>query len=305
MSVIPKIPERLWVQLIRFPGNYTSLLLGPKEFFNSVREQSISRKSDVTIAAFSFAFICFSVGAAVGKYLNLSGGPQLFDIEVIVFVLFIWCITAVVLHPLLKVFKATGTAVQTMTVVLFTSAGLHIIWIPIFGVVSNVVSETRVVLTYDYAISYSLASSRDWTDYIEPAYQTAKEIAQHLQPNHTESYILTDEPQKEGTVLPPAEVPTAPAYPGTQSVGSRIALASSDLPPPAREERAALGPTGTPILAAALAAYLVSHIIYLGIGFSEVHGRSAVYWVSLAFLVPIGILLLTVVLLVIFLLFAP
>ncbi|MGZ2259993.1 hypothetical protein ACVC7O_22065 (plasmid) [Roseobacter sp. A03A-229] len=269
-----------------------------------MKEQSVSRNNDVIVAAYSFAFICLSVGAAVGGYLNLAGRPQLFDIQAIIFVLFVWCVTAVALHPFLKLFKATGTAVQTMVVVLFTSAGLHIVWIPIFAMVSNVVTETRVVLTYDYAVSYSIASRGRWGDSAEPTLRTAEEIARYLVPNYSESYVPENEPHKDGTVLPPIGTPKPPFIPMAQRGLDRIPLASSDLPPPDRSEQAGLGAHSTPLLAAVLAVYLVSHIIYLGIGFSEVHGRSAVYWVSLAFLVPIGILLLTVVLLVIFLLFA-
>lgn len=297
MDVLPKFPERLWEQIVLFPENYLNLLLHPKAFFSSLREKSAQGDRDIIISVFSFAFISLSIGTAVGGYLEISGRPQLFDVQAIMFVLFVWCITAVILHPFLKLFRASGVALQTMIVVLFSSAALHIVWIPVFGLVSKIVTETRVVLTYDYAISYSLASKRNWE--VEGMYSPG-DVAELLVPQYSESYIVQREPEKEGTVLQPAEKPSSREDFPARTYSERVAIASSTLPVPNRIEEAVLGPHSTPFLASILALYLLSHIFYMGIGFSELHGRSPTYWISLAILSPLAIVIFMIVGLAVF-----
>lgn len=274
LSVIDKLRE----YLVRFPDNYYNLIFSPKAFFISIKELPQAKNQELITNIFLFAIICLLIGASVGGYMNLSGGPQLFDFEAIIFVLFLWFATAIILHPFLLVFGATGDVSKTLAVVILATSGLHIIWIPIFSLVSNIITETRVVLTYNYAISYSIASKdgegrgRMWGE--------GGSLAYDLIANYTESYVAEQEPEKEGSILPPAN---------SEVARERVPIAISQYPKPERYEEAIVGPHSTPLLRTILATYVFSHIYYFGVGFSQVHGKSKLYWILLAFIIPVSL----------------
>ena len=148
-----------------------------------------------------------------------------------------------------------------------------------------------MVLTYDYAISYSIASKRNWADYEAAMVDGAGDLMGRWEADFSESYIVEREPEKEGTVLLPAEKPAdANDYLRTAE-DNRVPLGAAGVPAPARAEEAVLGPHSTPLLASILAFYLSSHIYYFGAGFSQVDGRSRQYWISLALVVPLAMAL--------------
>lgn len=292
-----KTVEKLLSEVLRFPVLFVELVTAPTSFFAELQNLGEERQQALLRAAFSFAVVSVTIGAAVGGYLELASGPQIFDLQAIITVFFMWFVAALILHPFLKLFRAKGTVFQTVAVFVFVASALHIIWVPVFAIISHFVSETRVVLTYDYVVSFSVGSSgRDSGEYIDQAHRIR---------DFTESYILEREPDKDGTVLLPVEEPLnndrlTDGLNLDDVAGTRVAAEQSPFALPNRQEEAVLGPHSTPLLQAVLFLYLTTHFYYLAKGFSAVHGRSWAYWFALAYIGPaVGLVVLMLLVLLV------
>ncbi|MEX0350943.1 MAG: hypothetical protein AB3N15_16085 [Paracoccaceae bacterium] len=275
-----KLFDRLSAELLRFPERFADLLARPSHFFAEIAAVSEEHRRDLLKTAFVFALIAVVIGTGVGGFLQLEGTPQILGVGPIVAVLFLWFLVGLGLHPALRLFGANGTWTKTVAVFLFTVSALHILWVPVLGILSLLLSETRVVLTYEYAISFGASRGSS----IEGLGSIAR---------HTESFILEREPDKAGTVLPPASSDVTP-YQATLT--PRIPADASPYPPPTEARGPVLSAENWHILTAVLIAYITSHFYYLSRGFALVHGRAWGYWFLLAWVVPIAILMTIVIL---------
>jgi hypothetical protein len=140
------------------------------------------------------------IGTSVSAYFEVSGSPPAFDIGTAITVLVVWFLVANVLHPFIRLSGGRGDIYKTVAVFIFVISSLHVIWIPIFAIFTKIATETKVTLTYDYVVFFSLAGPRElgwghsWLEH-----GNFPQIVE----KYTETYILEREPEKEGTILLP------------------------------------------------------------------------------------------------------
>jgi hypothetical protein len=272
-----KLISGLKDEIERFPVMFVSVISGPFEFFSEIARLKSDANNRLIKVAVVFGAICIVIGTAVGGYFELEKVPEMFSAASLITVLLLWFGLGLVAHPFIRLFGGRGHVYQTIAVFLFVISALHIVWLPLFAIVAKNFAETRVVLTYDYAISFAALERNSPMS----SYGMDVPVAQF-----TETYFPSREPEKEGTVLPPAEAASdAPLW---RDEPNRISIEESTFPAPAREEVVEIGEPYKAALLALFVGYVSSHFFYLAKGVSAVHGRSWQYWLFLAYALPLG-----------------
>jgi hypothetical protein len=129
-----------------------------------------------------YTTVSIIIGLCLAEFMHLPGEARSITPNNIVSIIFVWILFALVLHPLLKLFKGKGTVVSTIAVFLLVVSTLQVVFVPSAKIMSLFITKTEVILTYDYAI-YGGGLERRL--------------------GNVESYLLENEPEKEGTVLVP------------------------------------------------------------------------------------------------------
>lgn len=238
--------------------------------------------------AFVYSLISISIGVFLATFLKLSNTPSAQNIGTLVAVLFIWILFSILLHPLLRLFKGRGKLKETIVVFLLIVSTIHLIWIPIISVTSNVLTQTRVYLTYDYIISFSSAG---WSRYKEI------DLMYGVAPNYVESYIKGNESGKEGTILAPLDTTGITDQEKLLNDAkfslsrSRIQADSTKMSLPKLSEKVELKSGAYKWISLISLIYYLSNSFYLALGLSIPHKLSTRKLFGLAILGPIAVTL--------------
>jgi hypothetical protein len=219
------------------------------------------------IKAIVFTSVSLTLGLAVAEFLHLPGAKVYAAPSTILAVISVWFVGALVLAGLMRLFSIPINAIRAGITFLFISSALHVVWILIVSLCSSVVTDTRVRLTYDYAVLFGEGMPR----------LDRKE----------EEYVAEEEPEKEGTVLTEA-VPGQ--FTGSET-GKRIRAEQSRLPLPKREVTKTANAVGWYLCIG----YYVIASWFLSKGFAAITSVSAMRLYVFALVVPATVGVIAVV----------
>ena len=267
------IASSISTTLTQYLENFIAILTNPRTTIRrllipgqngELRIIEPNRERKVIQDALFYTAISIVIGLSFAKFMKLPGDPPAVEMQTVIAVIFVWIFTALLLHPFLKLFKGQGKIAETMVVFLYVISTTHLVFIPITAFLGHLSTETEVTLTYDYVIYYG-RSEGAWFD---------KRI-----PEYVETYIKEKEPAKEGTVLLPSD---------SSTLGQRVPIAQSTLPPPKREEvRQVKWPLDWVFMLSI--GYYLTNVGYLAQGLSVVHRLSRVKLITLAIVGPLSV----------------
>jgi hypothetical protein len=211
-------------------------------------------------------------------------------------------LSAVILHPILKIFHAKGQLLDTVVVFLLIISTLHVIFIPILAILGRVVTDTQVALTYEYVVYFGVSSKEgiwrrvDISRLLE--LESDPNWRSYFTGSHVETFIKKKEPQRDRTVLPPA--PDINSYRSPQEIpqnpATRERVDPTDLSakPPTRSEIPVLREGAQTFLLIFWIFYYLVNSTYLAAGLSVPHQRNLYYLFFLAAIGPViaGVVLL-------------
>jgi hypothetical protein len=200
------------------------------QFASTVTRRKRTQNALIYAASSILLGICFA------RFIGLPNSPSEVNPQTAVGVLVVWILSAGVLHPILKLFRAKGVLQDTVVVFLLVISTLHLLFIPILAVASRMLTDTKVTLSYDYVI------------YFGPPRGVRGESAKALTENwrkrligeHTESFIKEKESGRDKTILPPAQdlssYDNAAAVPLSPESRTRVSPSTLNLQLPTRSE---------------------------------------------------------------------
>jgi hypothetical protein len=217
----------------------------------------------------------------------------LFGLRSLLGAFLVWLFISIAIHPFLKLVKGKGKLRETAFVFLYCASALHLLWIPIFSVFGKLSSNTEVVLTYPYLITYGYG---DWHDiYLDEPFSN--------QSWNKEQYIKEEDPDKETSALIPVSQETGYASPSDWHKDhphepalstTRVPLSNLNSPPPTRVEFGVIRDAHSFIrlFVLLMTAYYLTHFFYLAKGLAIAHNKRVVSLFSLAIAGPIGLCIL-------------
>ena len=295
---IKKNAESIADLLVSFFEQFLYLLINPKVTIQKLFSAQTTSRGRLRVAIV-FSISSILVGIAFARFVGLSGSPTAVSPEAAIGVLLVWVFSALILHPLLKLFKTKGLLQDTIVVFLIVISSLHLVFIPIISVASHLLTDTKVTLTYDYVVYFGinddsrkgklrgdvgrlLEKSFDW----QSRYKGRK----------TETYIKENDRKKDVTVLPPAselksykdssEIPTS-----TDGI-KRVDANNNLYDKPKRTEEPVLASGVSTILIGILLGYYLINAGYLSVGLSVPHKKNQYFLFSLAVFGPIILIVL-------------
>jgi len=293
---IRKNAESIADLFVSFFEQFVQVLTKPKTAIEKIFTSEItSRKRLQTATVFSVSSIL--IGIAFARFVGLPGSPAEVSPETAIAVLLVWVFSAVLLHPLLKLFKAKGVLQDTIVVFLLVISSLHLVFIPIISIASHLLTDTKVTLTYDYVVYFGAkAEGRRGTWNHLPGdagriLEKSVDWRARLKGEYTETFIKENEPERNQSILPPApelanfhnfsEVPTSPE--SIKRVGTTDGLHEQ----PKRTEQPLLSGGVHGILLGIWVAYYLINSGYLAIGLSVPHRQNSYFLFSMALIGPV------------------
>jgi hypothetical protein len=180
----------------------------------------------------------------------------------------------------MKIFGGGGNLAGTATAVVYATATVQLLFIPIVGCVSYFTTNTQVTMTYPYIISYGYGGDDGPIGWFDVSSRIFK---------YRESYIREKEPQREQTVLipieklePPSEIGGLPDYPPQQ----RISADNSPYEKPLKSLKATIRPGFENLWLAIEATDFCTMYFYFAATLSAVHKKNPILLFSLAVIVP-------------------
>jgi hypothetical protein len=239
--------------------------------------------------ALAYTAVTILLGAALARFVGLKNSPTEISPQTALAVLLIWVMAGLLLHPFLRLIGAKSDIQATVTAALYVVATLHIPFVLILGILSRTITDTRVVLTYEYAVYFAVrlgsgGSIGNWRE--------------NLQEFRSESFLKERNPAKDRTILPPApprdsfrdftEVPRGPEQ------RTRVPLGSGGLQAPHRTESPEVRTEYGLLLWMLWCAYYIVTAIYLATGLAVAHRMSALFLLGAALLTPLFVIAGTV-----------
>lgn len=282
-----KITSELGDLFTNYFNVFISILTSPKNAILSLltadneRDKENSDNSKIK-KTFIYTLISIGIGVAMGSLMGLPHTPNSTNFSTLIAVLFIWILIALILHPLLILFNGKGKIKETIAVFLFIVSTTHIIWIPAIAIISNVIVQTRVYLTYDYVISFGSSRGDEWGG--------------RAIPNYVESYIKGKSPEKENTILPPIDSTKLLKNNSQNSIErQRVLIDSTKIKPPKRTEKIELKEDSYGWLFLVSFLYYLSNCIYLAWGLSIPHQISSKKLFILSIVGPITVIIFMII----------
>lgn len=291
---IRKAADSIGELLAAYIDRFVAILSRPRPAFRGLVEETETAESHRFRNAVAYAATSILLGLCLARFVELPESPKEVDPRTAIAVLLVWVLSALVLHPCLKVFRAKGTIAGTLVVFLYSVSTLHLLFIPALALIGHIVTETQVVLTYNYVVYFGAPTRGEYgwgsdTGVAEYAYRDWGDVTR-LREIRTESYVKEREPNKEGTILPPApskessraaaDVPTSP------NDRPRVALSASTLDPPKRTETLIIGERYGSLLLGFWMLYYLVNSAYLAIGLGTAHRMNRIFLFGLAVFGP-------------------
>jgi hypothetical protein len=305
---IRKVVDSTGDLLAAYINRFVAILSKPKatfaELFSNVEVEPSHRFRN----ALAFAATSILLGLCLARFVELPNSPQEIDPQTTIAVLLVWIFSAIALHPCLKLFRAKRTLEATLVAFLYTISAVHLLFIPALAVIGHFVTETRVALNYHYVVYFGLPGKERLSNYGGSVGKILgdRELIASLREISSESYIKEREPQKEGTILPPAppkeSLRTLADVPKSPDARTRVSVAQSNLPPPHRTETKIVGKGYTSVLLLVWLCYYLVNSAYLAIGLGAAHQMNSLLLFGLAIVGP-PVLVVTVVTMAIFLIY--
>ena len=281
---------------VSFFENFILILTKPKSTVKNIFSSEIkSRKRLQTAIVFSASSIL--IGICFARFVGLPGSPTEVNPTTAVAVLLVWFFSAMILHPLLKLFKAKGVLQDTIVVFLLVISSLHLVFIPVMSIASYLLTDTKVTLTYEYVVYFGAKDKwgrRGWNGLAGDAGRMLEKSVNwrtRLEGEYTETFIKEKEPDRNQSILPPApelnnfkdlsEVPTNP------KLIKRVSINEGLYEHPKRKEQAVLSGGVYGVLLSIWVAYYLVNAGYLALGLSVPHQKSPYFLFSMAGFGPI------------------
>lgn len=274
--------------LAAYVNQFLGVLTKPRSTFRTIFGD-IDTSSKRLRNALAYAAITILLGAGLAGFVGLKNSPTEISPQTALAVLLIWVMAGLLLHPCLRLVGAKSDIQATVTIVLYVVATLHLPFILLLGFLSRTLTDTRVVLTYDYAVYFAvrLGSGGGIVNWRE-----------NLQEFRSESFLKEENPAKDRTILPPAppresfrdftEVPRSPEQ------RTRVPLGSEGLQAPRRTETPQVRSGYSLLLWIIWAAYYIVTAIYLATGLAVAHRMGALFLLAVAVVAPLFVLVGTV-----------
>jgi hypothetical protein len=281
LRILSEIPKTLFL-VVEFYSNTRGFFARQFEMLSDGNEVPFTR---VVV----FCSVCLALGISCSGLLSGEKGPNVIGLGSLAGALVFWFVTAISIHPFLRLIGGKGNLYDTIRVFLICVAALHLIWIPTFGVLGKQSSLTGVIVRYDYLVTFGYG---DWHDVF---------LGLSGRSQRFEKYIKEESPDKVGTVLAPVSETTGVATEQDWIRGHRGEAARSDRRIPISEVKGTPPEvTEFPILnsegffvkfyAYIMILYYITHFYFLSIGFSVVHRRPFSVLFALAIAGPITVL---------------
>jgi hypothetical protein len=201
---IKKNAEAIAESLTNYLEQFIFLLTKPRNAVQAQFASTVTRGKRIQ-SALIYASISILVGICFAKFIGLPNTPSEVNPQTAVAILIFWILSAALLHPFLKLFRAKGVLQDTVVVFLLVISTLHLVFIPLLAVASHVLTDTKVTLSYDYVIYFGDDSIRGgwapggWAPGIDENWRT------RLVGKNTESFIKEKESERDKTILPPVQ----------------------------------------------------------------------------------------------------
>lgn len=273
-----------------FISTWLAFLARPRD---TIRAQWLSGRlaeSTRIRKAVSFAATAVICGLCIAQVVEMPGRPKAIAPQFVIGAVLYWAIFGAVVHLFIRLIGGKGQLGGTVAVFLYASGALQLLWIPLFAAFALVFVEVKIDLNYPYTVEYRFDMDGGWERVAHEAFSSKKAW--------------------DGTVMPPAPVPAAyPHQPelnspyvggyygkdvdeDTRATAKRVPAGQSGLPAPIVTQSLS-GKPGTGFLEFwLLTAYYTSHFWYMANGLSVVHQKSRWLLFALAFLGPIGFIVL-------------
>jgi hypothetical protein len=288
---IRKVADSIGDLLAAYINRFVAILSKPKATFAELFSDIEAEPSHRFRNALAFAATSILLGLCLARFVELPNSPQEIDPQTMIAVLLVWIFSAIALHPCLKLFRAKRTLEATLVAFLYTISAVHLLFIPALAVIGHFVTETRVALNYHYVVYFGLSDER-WSNYGGSVGKILgdRELIASLRGISSESYIKEREPQKEGTILPPAppkeSLRTLADVPKSPDDRTRVSVAQSNLTPPHRTETKIVGKGYTSVLLLVWLCYYLVNSAYLAIGLGAAHQMNPLLLFCLAIVGP-------------------
>lgn len=275
------LEEQAAAYLTRFLDQFMAILSSPHRAIQTQFAPDMTSRARIQWAVV-YTATSILLGISFARFVGLPNSPAVTSPETALVILLIWILSATILHPFLKLFRAQGTLQDTVVVFLLVVSSIHLVVIPILAVTSRLVTDTRVTLTYDYVIYFGanddVAARKGWP------YGT-------WVGRYSESYVKESEPQRDTTIIPPADdlnsYDSAADLPKRPEDRPRVPLATTNLEPPARTEEPVVRAGIETFLGVFWLGYYLLNAFYLAAGLSIPHRRSTLLLFLLAIIGPI------------------
>lgn len=278
---IQKAADSIADLLAAYVNQFLGVLTRPHKIFKVVFEQLDTSHRQLR-NALAYSAVTIVLGAGLAHFVGLKNSPTEISPQTALAVLLIWTAAGLLLHPCLRLVGAKGDIQATVTVVLYVVATLHLPFILLLGLLSRTITDTRVVLTYDYAVYFAVR--------LGSSGESMANWRQNLQEFRSESFLKEKSPGKDGTILPP--VPPKESFrdlrevPSSPEVRARVPLGSDGLQAPHRTETPEVRSEYRNLLLIIWAAYYMLTSMYLAVGLAAAHRLRAILLLGLAVAIP-------------------
>jgi len=260
---IKKTAETVADFLSGYFEQFVLILTKPRTTLSAEFSRGVQGKKRIQ-RAIIYASSSILVGICLARFIELPKSPAEVNPQTAIAVLFIWILSATLLHPILKLFRAKGNLQDTIIVFLFIISTLHLLFIPILTILSRTITETQVTLTYEYVIYFGGSrEGEDWGPYVE-------------------TYVKEREPERDKTILPPLSDSNARDIPKNPEMRARVDPSTLAIKAPKRTEAPIVRKEAQLFLLFFWVFYYLANSTYLAIGLSIAHKQSPYYLFVLA-----------------------